>query len=1071
LLLLETIIYFCPVYREQVDRALTSDEVPHVTVTDETVQDDNERLECGQSVDISVTLKNWWAPVEQLVGTLTCSDPNIVIDTPTASWGAIGTEESIESLTYFHITDNSVEPRCVGFTLTFTALDTPPDPVHFSLLVYPNSSDPMVTLPLLAGECITTDISASDIDYDGIDELVIGTSESRIFIVDYPNVWTFDAGNAGEAITPAIGELNNDGYQEIVAAFNCGDVYILDRFGTQMNHFTTEAGPRFAVCLEDVTGDDQFEIILQTMSDPVAGTVKLVVMNPLTGEYECHVFDGLSALESMMVPFCVADVDQDGRKEIIMPVKTSTADPTLFLVKVESDLTIQIDDQQELSYGDNSVYFLSRPIVADVDEDGYPEILTYSQEYTTSGPAYLDAWHYSTQQGFTMAGQYVHVVGGAIGRVTMAVGNLLPNVPGLEILLPSRVYTHLVSSELSQIDIFDAIINNPLLADMNLDGVQEIFNVSNYNLYSAEGEKIEEWGLTGIIYSCAIARPRSTYEKELVVVRTFSSPPGSNGILASMPFDFGETSLVEWGQYLNNARHTNSYFQPLPEEATDTDITITNPVILSHSFRLIADNVLPTLTIDGPMDILCDKNVTFSVTGNVEIDGSSRHSVRFIGHGNVTSDSWWNGIVLENKSNSEINYLKVQNASTGLTYNETGSHFLNYSELANNHEAVCCYNSLVYFYANVMERGRFGLTAFHKAAPYLGIGIPSGYNTLMNNTVGLYSDESSPNVNNGHNNFVSNTSYNMETYPSSPLRAEHNWWGSTDEHTIEAKFNDPTEIDYIPFDLTYNTLNRSGEDMSVYEEAMANLLNGNYSDAEIGFKSVIEDGVDSNDDAPSLAGLFVCYKENGILSELDTYIVGLLEGTPTEDLEKSLLNTQALTNRGIGEYSDAMLHYEAIIENPDSYADSCYAVIDLGNTYLECSYRTIGTMPQFCPESYESHKILTQNLLASILSGNTGNSGTPVSKRPELYPNYPNPFNPTTTIRFSIPNDSQVKLSIYNIRGQRVTTLVNDTLTPGYHEAVWNGTDSHGRCVSSGVYFYRLDTGNKAITKKMLLLK
>jgi len=85
--------------------------------------------------------------------------------------------------------------------------------------------------------------------------------------------------------------------------------------------------------------------------------------------------------------------------------------------------------------------------------------------------------------------------------------------------------------------------------------------------------------------------------------------------------------------------------------------------------------------------------------------------------------------------------------------------------------------------------------------------------------------------------------------------------------------------------------------------------------------------------------------------------------------------------------------------------------------------------------------------------------------------NYPNPFNPTTTIRFSIPNDSRVNLSIYNIRGQRVTTLVNENLGRGYHTAVWNGQDSNNRQVSSGVYFYRLSTGNWSSVKKMLLLK
>lgn len=85
--------------------------------------------------------------------------------------------------------------------------------------------------------------------------------------------------------------------------------------------------------------------------------------------------------------------------------------------------------------------------------------------------------------------------------------------------------------------------------------------------------------------------------------------------------------------------------------------------------------------------------------------------------------------------------------------------------------------------------------------------------------------------------------------------------------------------------------------------------------------------------------------------------------------------------------------------------------------------------------------------------------------------NYPNPFNPETTISYSVPNPGPASLKVYNLKGQVVRTLVNDTLEPGEYRVVWNGKDESGQNVSSGLYFYRLTNDGKTITRKMLLAK
>ncbi|MBP7309771.1 MAG: T9SS type A sorting domain-containing protein, partial [Candidatus Cloacimonetes bacterium] len=84
---------------------------------------------------------------------------------------------------------------------------------------------------------------------------------------------------------------------------------------------------------------------------------------------------------------------------------------------------------------------------------------------------------------------------------------------------------------------------------------------------------------------------------------------------------------------------------------------------------------------------------------------------------------------------------------------------------------------------------------------------------------------------------------------------------------------------------------------------------------------------------------------------------------------------------------------------------------------------------------------------------------------------YPNPFNPTTTIAFSIPKDAKTKLSVYSIKGQKVKDIISGELQKGFHKAVWDGKDSTNRSVSSGIYIFRLESGGKVSVRKAMLMK
>lgn len=88
-----------------------------------------------------------------------------------------------------------------------------------------------------------------------------------------------------------------------------------------------------------------------------------------------------------------------------------------------------------------------------------------------------------------------------------------------------------------------------------------------------------------------------------------------------------------------------------------------------------------------------------------------------------------------------------------------------------------------------------------------------------------------------------------------------------------------------------------------------------------------------------------------------------------------------------------------------------------------------------------------------------------------LHPNHPNPFNPSTTIRFEISTRGRASLRIYDVRGTRVRTLFDETRAAGSGSATWDGRDDAGNSVSSGLYFYRLESNGDARSRKMVLLK
>jgi hypothetical protein len=98
-------------------------------------------------------------------------------------------------------------------------------------------------------------------------------------------------------------------------------------------------------------------------------------------------------------------------------------------------------------------------------------------------------------------------------------------------------------------------------------------------------------------------------------------------------------------------------------------------------------------------------------------------------------------------------------------------------------------------------------------------------------------------------------------------------------------------------------------------------------------------------------------------------------------------------------------------------------------------------------------------------------SGILIPNQFVLHQNYPNPFNPITTLRYDLPEQSNVNIIIYDIMGRELKTLVNTTQDAGYKSVIWDATNDYGKPVSAGVYLYQIQAGEFVQTKKMVLLK
>ncbi len=1044
----------------------------------------DDPVECGGEGVISIAIKNLWAEAENVTGYLETDDGNIVFTYDNGFnmvWGEIEeTETVVRSVEIEETSGNN--PRTIDITLRLSGDNIDDMDFDFELPINP-SMTPYAEIFNNANESVATDIVIDDINQDGYDDLIIATnyytSGNVYYYRDSQGTIALPESMGEIECTPAVGDINSDGFKEIVAADKNGDVYIWDYQGAivdVLGNVGFTGRPENPVVIEDVTGDGQLDIIIVKNRYVGSDFAGIIVIEYDNVNDEFDIYDYCSNTEHISSSIAVSDINGDNLKEIVVPFDLdpeyesthNDAYVGIFKVNSENELVL-LREIDYLLYQFRDFVYNYEPLIGDFDEDGSKDIVACNYLMIPNNPTgsiEINYYNYLSDSWTDCASQPIGVFS-PTNKLSLSVSDNTLGEPGLDLTYinahtNSLVSYNPISNCFSDISILPL---DYLKCDIDSDKEQDIIIMSEHQLRFNGFPSMLMVNDTDSYHSCGLGKISNTFNKEVLVVT-------SNGKLYLYPIEFPVDAISEYEQIRGNSRHTGSYFQSIPH-IINYDLAIKHDVNIDHDINILRRNNI-TITVPGT-EIRFEEYSSIENYGNINIMGSLDNPIYITGMCKNDVTQYWTSIKTYYNSNISMHYADISNANVAVNFIDSDNNKILYSKIHDNDIGILAYNGSVRLADNYIYNNGFdGLENFHEAVMYMGVSEDLGNNAIYNNNDGLYLYKCYPVMRNGHNDFDNQNMniYNILSSDAPPLNVGGNWWGSPYPFDFRPKFYDLVTLECEIWDLFPNTNYQiRNNEVTDFETAMQFFNNEEYFEAIPYFISILEDENVSENDFLSISALFSCYSELDNLEYYESFINSLISNANSEILIKACTNCLALVNRRLGDFDEAIEIYEDILLNNPSYEDSCFAVIDIGYTYLESENRANGLLSNLIPSSYKEHNSLTHELLTSIRSGIPiyDNDTPPVYLMTML--NYPNPFNPETNIVFYLPQDSHIDLVIYNIKGQIVKRLINDFYIQGKYTAIWDGTNENGDVIGSGVYFYCLSDTRKTITRKMLFLK
>ncbi len=526
-----------------------------------------------------------------------------------------------------------------------------------------------------------------------------------------------------------------------------------------------------------------------------------------------------------------------------------------------------------------------------------------------------------------------------------------------------------------------------------------------------------------------------------------------------------------------------------------------------------------TLTIEAGTTIKFDDYTKLVVNGVLDANGTSANPITFT---HVDGEQKWYGIELSGSgaTNSSLDYcviekvltygsaaLRILNCSptiqyctisSNVNYGTSGIYIYNgdpklYENTINSNgsDGIYMNDSGGYIYKNTITgNSSYGIYCYNSSGPYFGkVGVyPGENNDISSNQCGVYVSGSSPIIGSStlsyykYNSVDGNTSHNCYAKSSSTVLAEYVWWGADPPNTDKITAESGSTIDYSPW-ATSDPLSKS-----IYApifQVMVYRGEGKYHEAIELCKKIISDNPNSSEAKSAVRELYLIYKEHPDF-EISDYC---------EDIAKVYLGLELSAKEVIwkmkrmqGNYSEALALIDGYRVDTREGRDILGALVDEFYTYYYYQGDGPNAERVLCELQNRFPEDINSRVAEMVINNAVSGPGHEEEQKPaiddhavkeiQILQNFPNPGNPITTIRYSMSEESRVHLSIYNILGEKIRTLVSGQSPKGAYETVWDGTDDQGRSVSSGIYIYRIEaipvTGNQKpfiASRKILLTK
>lgn len=464
------------------------------------------------------------------------------------------------------------------------------------------------------------------------------------------------------------------------------------------------------------------------------------------------------------------------------------------------------------------------------------------------------------------------------------------------------------------------------------------------------------------------------------------------------------------------------------------------------------------------------------------------------------------GVTVTGTKEVNIDNSTIRNCNEGVKYKNTVSGAIKMTTIEDIDEiGLSINNSSPYVYYNIIRNNGYNGIAL-LAGSDIDIGVPSDTmgnyiggngqdgNTSMETRAEIYLNKSKPYFKYCHNDIVdttfgADTTYkNLYSEDATQYAGDGNYWAGRHPNPDRWFYPNGCVSGQISWDASQNRTFT----VDTYYMAWLHEQNGEYEEA----KDIYYDLVENEGMSNALKRWIICNQRIGT-SNMD--IIMQLEIWETNDaVENSAFWAKIVIQNESGEFETSIEQLEDFIDISESENDSLLGVLqelityyqmalaeDDGNGVLSApsdrvddrhqpfGLQQVGRYTYPVPANEADFEQKESELMLAIqgYGSRAGRKQDGLPREFEMAAAYPNPFNPTVSIPVALPKTTEVRLSVFNVLGQRVATLVDERMNAGRHSVMWNGQSDASLPVSSGVYFVTMEAGGFVKTQKLVLMK